>query len=154
VDRSLCQANHLYVRDYIKIFVATKRIDNSTLRSKYLDRNVSSAQLGQEVGLSKQAVLRRLREAGVTKSKGRGRSDENYRFPNPPFGKSVANGRLETCNAEMKIVRLIVELRDRRIWTFEKIAKELNDRGYRSRKKLEWTRYSVKRVHNNWTGKV
>lgn len=86
--------------------------------------------------------------------KGRGRAVDNFRFPNPVFGKKVVQGRLEANASEMKVVRLIVELRDRQGWSFPKITDELNRRGYRNREGGNWHRVSVRRVHKNWTGKV
>jgi len=80
--------------------------------------------------------------------------DDNYRFPNPIFGKKANRGRLETNASEMKIVRLIVELRDRQGWSFPRIADELNNRGHRNRKCTAWHRVSVRHVYKNWTGKI
>lgn len=105
-------------------------------------------------GLSKQAVLGRLREAGVHGGKGRGRADDNFRFPNPIYGKKVSQGRFEANLVEMKTVRVVIKLRDRQVWSFGKIADELNRRGQRNRKGSKWHRVSTRHVHKNWTGKV
>lgn|GEM_PF-4118855 len=146
--------NHIYLRDFIPIRPNPKLIKNAELAQKYLRSTLSAQQLAEEYGVSKQMILKRLREAGVHGGKGRGRSPDNFRFSNPIFGNKVVAGRLETNSTEMKIVRLVVELRDRQGQSFEKIADELNRRGHRNRKAAKWNRVSVRAVHKNWTGKV
>lgn len=134
VDRVGGWENHSYLRDFIPIRPSPKLIKNAELAQKYLRSTLSAQQLADEYGVSKQMILGRLREAGVRGGKGRGRAADNFRFPNPVFGNKVVGGRLETNPTEMKIVRLVVELRDRQGWSFEKIADELNRRGHRNRK--------------------
>ncbi len=154
VDQPLRQANRPCVYDSIQVFVAPKRLDNTTLREKYLSGNLSAAQIGEEFGLSKQTVLGRLRQAGVSKSPGRGRSQENYRFPNPAFGHRVVKGRLESNPREMKIARLIVELRDRQGLSFGQVAEELRRRNLFTRQGAAWTRYTASRVYRLRAGKL
>ena len=154
MDRPSCQANRPLVFDCIQVFVAPKRLDNAVLREKYLSGNLSAAQIGEEFGLSKQAVLGRLRQAGVSKSSGRGRSQKNYRFPNPAFGHRVVKGRLESNPSEMKIARLIVELRDRRGLSFGQIAEELRGRNLFTRQGAAWTRFTASHVYRLWAGKL
>jgi hypothetical protein len=154
VDPKKDWENHIYLRDFIQIRPSPKLIKNAELAQKYLRSTLSAQQLADEYGVSKQMILGRLREAGVRGGKGRGRAADNFRFPNPVFGNKVVGGRLETNPTEMKIVRLVVELRDRHGWSFEKIAGELNRRGHRNRKGTKWHRVSTGHVHKNWTGKV
>lgn len=154
VDRPERQSNTTYLEDFIRFYVAPKRIDSSVLKRKYLESNLSAQQLADELGVSKQMILGRLRAAGVHGGKGRGRAPENFRFPNPPFGYRVKFGRLEMNPGEVKIVRLIVELRDRREWTFSAIAKELNQRNLSTRRGCLWTRIGVRSVHTRWKGKL
>lgn len=143
-----------YLCDFIPIRPNPKIIKNAELAQKYLQSNLSAQQLADEYGVSKQMILGRLRAAGVHGGQGRGRAPNNFRFPNPIFGMKAANGRLETNSAEMKIVRLIVELRDRQGWSFEKITAELNMRGLKNRKKTQWYRAGVGLVYKNWASKV
>ena len=154
VDRAKGWENHIYLRDFIQIRPSPKLIKNAELARKYLQSTLSAKQLADEYGVSKQMILGRLREAGVHGGKGRGRAADNFRFPNPVFGNKVVAGRLETNPTEMKIARLVVELRDRQGESFGKIADELNRRGHRNRKAAKWNRVSVRNVHKNWTGKV
>jgi hypothetical protein len=154
VDRPGCCAHRDHLPDFIPILWSPRFIKNEELARKYLARNVSAQQLADEYGVSKQIVLGRLRLAGVHGAKGRGRSPDNFRFPNPTYGYCVKDGRLETDPREMKIVRLAVELRDRQGCSFVAIANELNRRGHRNRKGTLWHHVSVRNVHKNWSGKV
>ena len=154
VDRAKGWENHIYLRDFIPIRPLPKLVNNAELARKYLKHKLSAQQLADELGVSKQMILGRLRKAGVRGEKGRGRSPDNYRFSNPIYGNKVIGTRLETNPTEIKIVRLIVELRNRQGWSFEKIATELNERGFRNRKGTIWYRAQVRTVHASWTGKV
>lgn len=153
VDRLTCRENTTYVRDFIPTRPSPKLIRNAEIAQKYLQHRLSAQQLADELGVSKQMILGRLRAAGVHGEK-RGRDPDNFRLPNPPYGKRVVAGRLETNSAEMKIVRLVVEFRDRQGWSFEKIAAELTKRGHRNRKGGRWYRAAVRLLHQNWAGKV
>jgi len=153
VDRPEYWENHEYLVDYIPIRPIPRLIENAKIAEKYLKHRLSAQQLANELGVSKQMVLQRLRKAGVH-GETRGRDVDNYRFPNPAYGYKRIHGRLETNSAEMKVVRLIVELRDRQGMTFAKIAEDLNRRGYRKRNGRPWISPSVGQIHKRWTGKV
>ena len=125
------------------------------IASKYVDSNPSSVQIAENVGASKQMVLSRLRSAGVFQEKGRGRSAENYRFPNTaPFGKRVRDGRLVVNPVEVKIARLIVELRNRKSASWALICLQLNEKGYRTRRNTPWQEYNARHVYKLWRGKL
>ncbi len=147
-------SEHPYLIDFIPINFSPRKIDRGKLGDLYLKNGFSSAQIADQVGLSKQAVLSRLREQGIHKTLGRGRSPDNFRYPYPIYGYHVVGGRLTTFAKEMKAVRLIVELRDRKARGWEEIVDHLNQRGFRSRTDLPWNRVRVKRVHKHWTGKI
>lgn len=153
VDRIRSYAHREYLVDYIPIRPVPKLIENAKIAEKYRKHRLSAQQLADELGVSKQMVLRRLRKAGVH-GQSRGRDVDNFRYPNPAYGYKRSQGRLETNRAEMKIVRLIVELRDRQVLSFARIADELNRRGYRTRKGTAWISPSVGQIHKRWTGKV
>src|SRR5476651_2586500 len=105
VDPAKGWENHVYLRDFIPIRPSPKLIENTALAQKYRRSTLSSQQLADEYGVSKQMILGRLREAGVHGGKGRGRAADNFRFPNPVYGNKVVAGRLETNPTEMKIAR-------------------------------------------------
>jgi hypothetical protein len=153
VERAEYWENHEYLVDYIPVRPVPRLIENAKIAEKYRKHRLSAQQLADELGVSKQMVLRRLRKAGVH-GHTRGRDVENFRFPNPAYGYKRNQGRLETSSVEMKIVRLIVELRDRQGLSFAKIADDLNRRGYRNRKGTQWISPSVGQIHKRWTGKV
>jgi hypothetical protein len=146
VDRPERQSNTNYLHDFIQFYTAPKRLDNAVIRERYLKSGKSSAQIAEEFGVSKQMILGRLRQAGVHGAKGRGRSKENYRFPNPPYGYRAVSGRLETYSPEVKVARLIVELRDRHQRSFSEIAEALRRKKLRTRQGVAWTRFTVSHV--------
>jgi hypothetical protein len=155
VDRVGAWTNSGHVYDCIEFIALPKRLDKSKIASKYRSSNLSSAQIGECFGISKQAVLARLRSEGVFKAKGRGRSNENYRFRNStPFGKKVRDGKLVVNPVEVKIARLVVELRDRQGLTWEKICNEVNCRGYLTRRVTKWQAHNVRHVYKLWNGKL
>src|SRR4051812_25003246 len=96
--------NHVYVYDHVPVIPVPKALVNAEIARKYRQHRISAQQLADEYGVSKQMILGRLRRTGVRGSKGRGRSEENFRFPNPVYGKRVVARRLETSPSEMKIV--------------------------------------------------
>lgn len=108
----------------------TRPKSSNKIPKRYLESELSSQQIADEFGVSKQFVLTQLRAAGIRKTPRRGRSSENYRFHNPPYGFRARNGRLERDLREMKVARLIVELRDRGEKSFSEIAAELNRRAW------------------------
>lgn len=99
-------------------------------------------------------VLARLRRAGIHRTPGRGRSPDNYRYSNPPFGFRVANNRLVISRLEMKVFRLIVKLRIEEKLGWETIVTTLNDRKILSRSGGKWDRARIKRVFRRWVDKV
>jgi hypothetical protein len=145
---------HLYLVDFIPLVFSARRIDPGKLRDLYVKRGLSSARIGDQVGLSKQAVLSRLRNEGIRETRGRGRDSNSFRYPFPPYGQRVTDGRLTIDRKEMKVVRLVIELRDRKSWGWAEIISCLNERGYRSRTGLLWNRVRVKRLHKYWSGKL
>jgi hypothetical protein len=154
VDRAGHCAHQIDLIDFISIRTLPKAIQNAELRQKYLKSNLSARQLADEYGVSKQMIHGRLREAGVHGGQGRGRSKDNYRFPNPPYGHRVRSGRLELHPAEMKVARLIVDLRERKNWSFPAIATELYRRGYCTRQRRSWTKTSTRSTYIIWKEKL
>jgi len=98
-------------------------------------------------------VLSRLRAQGIHRTV-KGQSASNYRLPNPPYGYQVKDSKLISCPREMKISRMVVELRDRKKKTWAEIAKQLNTKGYRTRSGAKWTNFTARPVHKRWTGKL
>ncbi len=132
-----------------------KKLDSSVFAEKYLTSDHSAEQIAQKIGTSKQLVLARIRQEGIRKTKGRGRSPENYRFPkSAPFGKRVIDGKLVVNPAEIKIARLIIELRDRKASSWAQVSLELNERGYRTRLKTPWQEPSIRRIYRLWSSKL
>jgi hypothetical protein len=144
----------VYLSDFIPLTHSPRKTDRFLLRDLYLREGKTASQISEQTGLSKQAVLARLRSAGVRKTADRGRSPDNFRYPVPPYGYRINEGRLVASPREMKVARLIVEMRDRQKADWAAIVQRLNEKGFRSRTGLLWNRVRVKRVHRYWSGKL
>lgn len=115
---------------------------------------LSAQQVADRVGISKQAVLARLRQIGVRRTPGRGRSPDNFRYPYPPYGFRVVSQRLVLNRRELRIARLIVELRDCNGMKWAEMVEVLKAKGARTRSKREWSSVGLRRVHKRWSGKL
>ncbi len=154
VDKARCWTNRSYLTDFIDFPISPKRIDISVFKQLYVEKGLSAAQIAEMVGVSKQMVLARIRRAGIHRTTGRGRSPDNFRYPEPPFGQKVVSGRLVTCSTEIRVVRLILRLRDTERKEWSEIVSHLNSSGFVSRRGFPLTRIRVKRIHTRWGGKL
>jgi biotin operon repressor len=147
------QTSPAYLSVFVEQIVIPKKTSPATIREKYLKSSLSASQLAEELGVSKQMVLQRLRAEGV-RATVKGRGADNFRLPTPPFGYRVVASRLVPHPGEMKIARLVVELRDRKGLTWGEVARGVNHRGFRSRAGTPWNKFTIRPVHKRWTGKL
>lgn len=154
MDRPGRCAHRSYLADYIRISILPKKVDPSEIRRLYLEKNLSASQIGERLGVSKQMILARLRSSGIHRTVRKGRSPDNYRYPEPPFGQKILAGRLVLNSREMKIVRLIIQMRDQKRWPWVQIVEHLEKENLRTRRGKHWSRVGVKRVYRRWSGKV
>lgn len=154
LDRPKRCAHRDLLYDYIKFLIVRKNLDINEVKRMYLEEKLTASQIGEKFGVSKQMVLSRLRRIGVRRTPDRGRSPDNYRYRNPPYGYRVMKGRLVCCSKKLRVVRALIELRDRRRCEWSEIALQLNQEGHRTRRGLLWNRTGVKRVHQRWSGKL
>ena len=148
-----CWTNTSYLTDFIQITLSPKHIETAKLVDLYVQKGLSASQIAEKIDSSKQMVLSRLRKAGIRNYPNKGRSPDNYRFRNPPYGYKVVKGRLLLNSRETKICRLIVGLRNKGM-PWNRIAKELNSRQITSRKRTPWGHFMVQIIYNRWKGKV
>ena len=144
---------HLYLADSVKYYHSPRRIASSVF-ADFARNGLTATQISEHTGLSKQAVLSRLRKEGVRPAAGHGRSKDNYRYPNSPFGLRVVSGRLVISRSEMKIVRLIVKLRTRSSLGWEAIVDHLNNREILTRTGRKWDRARIRRIYKRWANKL
>lgn len=144
---------HLYLTDFVNYYHSPRRIPSQTF-ADLARKGLTASQMGEQTGLSKQAILARLREKGIRPEPGHGRQKDNYRYPNPPFGFRVINGRLLVSPHEMKIVRLIVRLREKEELGWEAIVAHLNSSNICSRTGKKWDRARIKRIFKRWAKKL
>ena len=104
--------NRPYLIDFIKINTSPKLIGTSEIKAFYLRNGLSAAQIAEKYGVSKSFVLAVIHRSGLTTSKaGRSTNPANYRNNSPPYGYSVRDGKLVPNKSQMKICRIVVELR-------------------------------------------
>lgn len=150
MDKAGCQSNRPYLFDYIEFLSSIKMLDSSVLRENYLEKGLTATQLGELYGVSKQAILARLRRVGVMRTKGRGRSSANYRYKNPPYGYKITKGRLVISKNELRVVSKILRTKDENELSWEAVARRLNDDGLRTRNGYLWSRAGIKRIYSRW----
>jgi hypothetical protein len=126
------------------------------MASLYVDQRLSSVQIAARIGCSKSYVLLNLKRLGLLRKKGEALTNpENYRNPVPPNGCRVADGKLTTHQAEIKVCRMIVDLIDRQGFNYLKTAQYLSKKGIKNRRGAPlWHHYTVSRIYLRWKGKL
>ena len=154
VDHTLHCTNTSHLIDIIEFTTVPKGVNPLNLAHLYTNNGLTVNQIADRVGLSKAAVIGRLKEAAVTCGQN-GRSEENYRFAhNPPYGKKVVDGKLITNRVEMKVVREVIRCRDQEKLSWHKTTTHLNNLGYRNRADRPWTKTSIVQIYQRWAGKA
>lgn len=157
VDHSEMWTNQTYLIDFIPISISLRHISKGQIRRLYVEKNLSASQIAERYGVSKTFVLSVLHKSGLTEISKVGRSThpQNYRNNSPPYGYTVRNGHLVTYNPELKICRIVVELRGRRNLSTTQVALELEKRGFKNRKGSKvWNTNTILNIFNRWNGKI
>ena len=155
VERPIQGTNTLVAVDSIQFIPKPYKQKPAFYSDLYLKEGLSAAQIAQRIGCSKTTVLERLRKQGISNGSGRRTNPKNFRLHHPPFGFSKLEGSLVPNKAEMRICRLVVELRDRQKMSTRETAEELMRREIRNRRGVVyWTHVAVGRIFNQWKGKI
>jgi transposase len=155
VERPAQGTNTALIFDPIPFLVKPHKQKPQVYRDLYLKKGLSAAQIAERLGCARTTVLERLRRQGIRKSGGRMTNPDNYRLHEPPYGFSKVGGRLVPNKAEMRICRLIVELRERQGLSALSVSKELQKRGVSNRRgSATWSHHSVIRIFNRWKEKI
>lgn len=161
VERTVPRTNSPYDRatylDSIEFFQKCHWKNTANYRELYLEKGLSAAQIGEQLGIPKQTVLYQLQRDGIRlgSNKGRLANPENYRLAYAPFGFSKKDGRLVPNKAELKICRIVVQLRNNSKMSFHEIARELERRRIKGRTdSTSWTHATVGRIYKRWNGKL
>jgi transposase len=149
------RTNSLLLVDFIPFSPKPYSIKPALLRELYLEKGLSCHQIATQLGISKTVIVGRLGAMGILEKKGRQNNPENYRCHEAPYGYRNQDGKLVPDKRELKICRLIVELRARKGWSLAKIVSELAKRGYTNRRgSTSWHHQSVTQIFNRWNGKL
>lgn len=156
VDQPECGTNTCYLIDFIKINVNSKTLNLEEIKELFVQKRLSASQIGRRFGVAKSIILKLLNEAGVRIGKvGRSTDPKNYRNNSPPYGYMIRDRKLVLNKAEMKICRMVVELRSRRGYSTTQVAKELERLGYKNRKgNTVWNTATVLNIFERWNGKI
>lgn len=153
--------NHSRLRatylDSIEFFQKCHWRNTANYRELYLEKGLSAAQIGEQLGIPKQTVLSQLKRDGIRKGgyKGELADPNNYRLAYAPYGFSKKDGRLVPNKSELKVCRLVVQLRNNSNFSFHEIAQELARRRIKNREgSISWNRATVGRIYNRWNNKL
>jgi IS30 family transposase len=161
VERTVPGTNSPLIRatylDSIEFFQKCHWKNTANYSALYLEKGLSAAQIGEQLGIPKQTVLNQLKREGIRlgTNKGRLANPENYRLAYAPYGFSKKDGRLLPNKAELKTCRLVVQLRNNSKMSFQEIARELVRRRIKNREDfISWSHATVGRIYKRWNGKL
>ena len=99
------------------------------------------------------AHLERMKIKKRTKDALRMRRNNGYATSHVPYGfdKEPGTGKLIPVEGEMRAVKTIIEFRNVRLWSYEKIADELNFKGIPAKKGGKWDKKTVSNVYKYHT---
>jgi hypothetical protein len=143
--------------DTIEFFQKCHWKDPANYSDLYLKKGLSAAQIGEKLGIPKQTVLNQLKREGIRlgTNKGRLANPENYRLAYAPYGFSKKDGRLVPNKSELKVCRLVVQLRNDSKMSFYDIARDLERRKIAGRtQSTKWTHATAGRIYKRWNGKL
>ncbi|MFN8792587.1 MAG: hypothetical protein ACK5Y2_14120 [Bdellovibrionales bacterium] len=143
--------------DSIQFFQKCHWKNPANYRDLYINQRISAAQIGEKLGIPKQTVLNQLKREGIRlgTNKGRLANPDNYRLAYAPYGFSKRDGRLVPNKTELKICRIVVQLRINSKMSFHEIARELERRRIKGRtNSVSWTHATVGRIYKRWNGKL
>ncbi len=149
VDQPEYCTNTCYIIDFIQINVNPKFLNIEEIKELFVQKRLSASQTGRKLGVAKSVILKLLNGAGVQIGKvGRSTDPKNYTNNSPPYGYMIRDGKLAPNKSEMKICRLVVELRGRRSYSTTQVANELERLGYKNRKgNTVWNTAIVSKVY-------
>ncbi len=156
VEQPEIGTNRPYLIDFIEITASPKLISKGKIRSLFLKEGFSAAQTAARCGVSKSFVLSVLHKSEIKVGKvGRSTNPQNYRNSTPPYGYSIRTGHLVPNKSELKICRLVVELRGRQGLSTTQVAKELEKRGFKNRKgRTIWNTNTILNIFERWKNKI
>jgi len=149
--------NTCYLVDFIKITLVPKLLNFNEIRSLYLDRGLSAAQIAREFDVAKSVIVGLLNRGGVRPGHQNSRvnNPDNYRLRVAPYGYQIRAGKLVPSKSELNLCRLVVELVKRQGLSANAAAKELGKRGYKNRSgRTTWDHSTVQSIFKRWKDKL
>ena len=157
MDQPEYGTNTSYLTDFVEICLSAKFASPEEIRTLYVEKGFSSAQIAAKFHISKSVVLDRLKAQGITQATAPKSftSPENYRCPSAPFGYSVVAGKLVPNKTELRVCHAVVELMKRQGLSARAAGKELSKQGLKNRAgKLKWGHATVLSIYERWKDKI
>lgn len=157
VEQPEISTNTPYLVDFVEITLLPKLLNFNEIRSLYLERGLSAAQIARQFDVAKSVIIGLLNRGGVRLGQANCRSNnpENYRLKVPPYGYQIRQGKLVPSKAEMTLCRLVVELIQRQGLSANATAKEIGRRGYKNRSgSTKWDHSVVRSIFKRWKDKL
>ncbi|MDP7320876.1 MAG: hypothetical protein QF441_09725 [Bacteriovoracaceae bacterium] len=148
---------HPYYTDIIEYSIIPHKISPAFIAKLYLGDGLSSSQIASKLGLSKTAVLERLRSLGIRKGdkKSNPSNKENYQNPHAPFGYKKIDNKIVPNQTEIKICRMIVTAINDEKMSYRATAKLLVSKKIKNRKgEISWGHSVIKSIYERWNGKL
>ncbi len=128
---------------------------SASIRDLYLNQGLTAAQIALQIGISKTVVLRKLHALGIRRETVKQMElDQPRPVGRAPLGQRIVAGKLTPDRKELKIVRLVVELRSRQNLPWKEVVKRLNSDNLRTKSGLRWKEGAAKMVFQRWNSKI
>lgn len=156
VDQAEIGTKRLLLIDSIQLRVRPISLDQGEIKRLFLEEKLTAVQIARKFDVAKSVILGLLHRQGVRIGKvGRSTNPQNYRNPSPPYGYRVKDGKLVLNKSELKICRLIVDLKCRREKSLAEIATHLEMRGFKNRNgRTVWNSNTIQKIYKRWEGKI
>ncbi len=136
------QNRYPQVIDIIKLAVVSPLRDEGLLKEKYLQEGLSPKQIALQLGVSRPAVVGRLKRIGVLSG---APSRPGYLLAQVPFGWKRENGKLVSHLAEQRVLERISKARAEGE-SLHSIARSLTIAGIKAKNGGKWHARTVSRI--------
>jgi hypothetical protein len=127
-----------YLSVFIPHFLGRPAENRKILRKLYLDFDLSTYQISELTGWSRNAISDFLRRENITK--------DVIKSANLKFGERIVGGFRIPQQSELKVIQKILTLRSNGA-SFQKIARTLNERGFTAKRGGQWSKTTVHQIY-------
>ena len=144
-----------YISDYIDFRPRLDQLNHAEVRELFIEKRLSASQIAARLDCSKTHILRSIHDFGLSRPKVDRADPENYTLPIAPYGYRKSQNKLVVDAKELRIAKLIVELKDRRGMNILQVGRELVRLKLSARSgKVAWHNHTVTRIYKYWKNKI